>query len=684
MALERCRGGPHTREDRGRIAVTASASRPPRNPSELAFAYANPSAGSNQHYVHHLSPDLSGEQALVFRFSGGSSVSEELGKVSIGGQEEEVRADCHGLVSLRGGSSVLEGNWALDWGRHCLRFGAGLGWEERLGAPLSLLPGLGRPVSAGGDGSVAAGGVPGVGFGEGGVLCGGSFSALPETGGFSEETIAPVMEVSCFAGVAPLGATPDFFGQYKLEMRRRMKMEEMNILIFDWALYARVSDSGGGEGTPLVTQAEEIVKRTEELGLFPEPKFCFIEEWNGFELDRPQLIELRRKVEAGEVRVVVAHSPEVLAERPLDRLKLGLELDEAGARLRFVRGPLRGVPCTGMDLCFPDCAVFFGYDRDPASKEWVANEEEAALVGFLFQRAAEGWTPRRLAKLLNDAGCLTKRGFRWTGAGIAGLLANPGYVGVQYYGGTREGDSASGPAPQAIRIEGLSSPIITNELFDSVQARVKERKAKPRISPAGFLLSGLARCLDCGAPMTGYGHRWGWRYYLCSRTVPTASGPASCNARIVCADWLEETVWSKFSAAVSEPNLLKAGLRLFVQDNEGAMWAKIAEKKEKIGGLLELWKRAGVELGLVSGFPAGLKRSGNDMECLLLFLEEQQLSGEDPEQIWGGILELSEAISVCLSGLTGGGKWAVLRAFGVKIEANREDVIVNLNLDPGP
>ena len=371
-----------------------------------------------------------------------------------------------------------------------------------------------------------------------------------------------------------------------------------------------------------------------------------------------------------------------MAEQPLDRLILAVELAEAGARLHFARGPLRAMPWGEMNQCFPNGAVFFGYDRDPVSKQWLVNEEAAALVGFLFQRSAEGWAPRRLANLLNDAGCLTKRGFRWTVAGIARLLANPAYVGVQYYGGTREGHGASGPAPEAIRIEGFSPPIISDELFDSVQARGKERKAEPTKSHSNFLLSGMARCLDCGAPMIGCSHRGRWRYYRCSRTVPTESGPASCQARIVWADWLEEVAWSMFSAAVSDPEILKAELRRLVQDDEEALQARIAENEEKISQLLELWKKGDIDLGLASGFLAGLKRSGNDMECLLLFLEEQQVSGEDSERIERGILELSEVISGCLSGLDEGGKRAVLRAFGVRIEANRQDVFVNLDFDP--
>ena len=308
MEDEHCRGGPKTKGDRGRIAAPSSASRPPRIPSELALLYANRRASRKQDYVSSLSLDLVEDRTSVSLLRGGSSAIEGLGTRPTRELKEEVPRDWYGFMSRRGGNSILECAWEWHGGYCCFSFRPNLDGDERLRVPQPPLPGLGRPLSGSGDGGGRAVLLPEVEFGGVGIPSVGSVSPLPISGSIVQEAIAPVMEESWFAGVAPLGATPAFFGQHKCELRRRKKMEEVNLPISDWALYARVSDSGGGESTPLATQAEEILARAVVLGLSPAPKYSFIEEWNGTDLGQPQLIELRRRAQAGEVRVVVAHS----------------------------------------------------------------------------------------------------------------------------------------------------------------------------------------------------------------------------------------------------------------------------------------------------------------------------------------------------------------------------------------
>ena len=103
-------------------------------------------------------------------------------------------------------------------------------------------------------------------------------------------------------------------------------MEGFIFPTIEWALYARAGDFESGEGIALATQVEEMLSQAAGLGLSAEPKVAFIERWGGVDLDRPGLTELRRKVEAGEVRVVVAYSPAALAEKPTAS-------DDAGERI---------------------------------------------------------------------------------------------------------------------------------------------------------------------------------------------------------------------------------------------------------------------------------------------------------------------------------------------------------------
>ena len=257
----------------------------------------------------------------------------------------------------------------------------------------------------------------------------------------------------------------------------------------------------------LATQVEEMLSQAAGLGLSAEPKVAFIGRWGGVDLDRPGLTELRRQVEAGEVRVVVAYSPAVLAEKPLHQMTLANEFQRAGALLHFVHGKLTDVP--GADVTphspevlarlegshiadrmmggrmrvapsgrQPDGALLLGYDCAPQAKERLLNDVEATAVRLVFQRAAEGWTPHRLAKWLNGEGYCTKRGRSWTPTGVRRLLANRGYKGIQFYGLKGERNGLAGHSPEVIRMEGFSPPIVSIEQFERVQGLTDERQAK--------------------------------------------------------------------------------------------------------------------------------------------------------------------------------------------------------------
>ena len=339
-----------------------------------------------------------------------------------------------------------------------------------------------------------------------------------------------------------------------------MKTEDSNFPIFDWALYAGISSSEGAEGIPPATQVEEILAQAAGLGLSSVPKVAFIEHWTGADLYRPELAELRRKVQEGEVSVVVAYSPDVFAVKPVHQLALAIALQLAGAQLHFVheasdymsrdtliphllenvahleRSPVadrmkRGKERVAQSRHLPDGAALFGYDFDPQSKRRFLKEVEAAAVRLVFQRAAEDWTPACLAKWLNGEGYRTKRGRLWTPTGVKRILANRAYTGVQIYGVKRNRDGSPGPAQEVIPIEGFSPPIISSQRFELVQARGKERQTTVTKPQVRFLLTGLAQCFHCDAMIIGCSHRGKYLFYRCSKSVPTSTRPATCEAR---------------------------------------------------------------------------------------------------------------------------------------------------------
>ena len=61
----------------------------------------------------------------------------------------------------------------------------------------------------------------------------------------------------------------------------------------------------------------------------------------------------------------------------------------------------------------------------------------------------------------------------------------------------------SRPANEVIRIEGFSPPIISQEMFDAVQERLKVRQCWANKSDRKYLLTGFSTCPKCGAPLVG-------------------------------------------------------------------------------------------------------------------------------------------------------------------------------------
>ena len=71
-----------------------------------------------------------------------------------------------------------------------------------------------------------------------------------------------------------------------------------------------------------------------------------------------------------------------------------------------------------------------GYDYNPADKTITINEEEAAVVRYIFQRYTEGAGGSVIAKELENLGYKTKRGSpKWADSTVIGIIKNEKYKG---------------------------------------------------------------------------------------------------------------------------------------------------------------------------------------------------------------------------------------------------------------
>lgn len=242
--------------------------------------------------------------------------------------------------------------------------------------------------------------------------------------------------------------------------------------------------------------------------------------------------------EAGCKLVYYATGEEVRADDATARLVLTvrnfsaeLEREKIASRTRehLERKARRGLVAGG---------VVFGYDNAPApdglGRIRVINAEQAAIVVELFERYAAGNGLRALAKLLNARGVPSPRAGKrgtssWAPSSIGPMLRRDLYRGVLVWG-RREKVYRGGTKKRIARpecgwtvVEVPELRIVSDELWTAVQGREARRAritgSKARGAKPKYMLSGLARCAECGGPMHVHSGKVGSanvRMYVCA------------------------------------------------------------------------------------------------------------------------------------------------------------------------
>ena len=170
----------------------------------------------------------------------------------------------------------------------------------------------------------------------------------------------------------------------------------------------------------------------------------------------------------GELLLVILSS---VAQQEVENISANVK---KGLKMKMQRGELVG---------FQGC---LGYDYNPADKTITINEEEAAVVRYIFQRYTEGAGGSVIAKELENLGYKTKRGSpKWADSTVIGIIKNEKYKGDILLGKTFTVDPISkrrlynfGEEDQ-FYIREHHEPIISEEVFEAAQ-EILRRRAKPR------------------------------------------------------------------------------------------------------------------------------------------------------------------------------------------------------------
>lgn len=388
------------------------------------------------------------------------------------------------------------------------------------------------------------------------------------------------------------------------------------------AIYCRVSTAGQEDGSSLETQEASCRAFASDQGWVVAA--VYREVFTGAELfDRPQLGTLREAVRRREVDVVIAHALDRLTR---NQAHLGVILSEAdyagvaielvterledtpeGRLLQSVRGfvaeverlkiaerTLRGRRArTEQGKLLPGGKPPFGYRWRSADKGALDLDPlTAPIVQRLYSDYMVGIPLRTLADRLTAEGIPTSTGrSKWVATTIRCMLRNPAYMGearAWRYSCTRTKgggwSTRERPIEEQVALPaGTVPPLVDPPTWHAVQARFARNKAEAprnnRHPEESLLRGGLVRCGYCGNTVIAFVHSAGLMYRCCvySKQIP------GCRSSNVLVKTLDQAVWEKVEAVVTQPEIIALQLeRLQQNDDNGADIAALDRQLEAI------------------------------------------------------------------------------------------------------
>lgn len=367
--------------------------------------------------------------------------------------------------------------------------------------------------------------------------------------------------------------------------------------------YLRVSSENQADNYSIPSQREAIEKYASEHNL--EIVREFIDPGvSGTTLNRPALNELRETIGSGET--IVCYDPDRLSRNFVNLMVLANEFEKSGIELTFVTQPVGKTPedrmLFGMKGLFAEyertkilertargrrmrvkqgrfpggsTSKLYGYTYQVGSGigEGIRyiDQDKAGVAKSIYTWFAEGATLRGIVSKLYSLSIPSPSGNPiWNRTTVFKMLKNRAYTGVA----------------EVCGIEIQQPPLITEDLFEIVQAKLKRNKElSSRNARREYLLSGYVFCGLCGRRYIGSA-KVNTRYYFCGGSSEKVSiNP--CPTRGLRADELEVAVWNEVKRALLNPEVIEAGLNSLEQGDTyrtelEAVSAKLAHfNKEK-------------------------------------------------------------------------------------------------------
>ena len=367
------------------------------------------------------------------------------------------------------------------------------------------------------------------------------------------------------------------------------------------ALYARLSqeDALDGESNSIANQKKILLKYAKDNG-FSNPIFFIDDGVSGVTFDRPGWNEMIRLAEAGKVTTVIVkdmsrmgrdylkvgyYTESFFAERDIRYIAIndGVDSDKGDNEFtpfrnlfndfyardtsKKIRAVMRAKGNAGEHLCTNPP---YGYMKSPDNKkQWIVDEEAAAVVKRIFDLCVAGKGPLQIAKILTADKVLTTKAhyakqkgkvlpenpYSWNESTIVGVLERMDYCGhtvnfKSYSKSHKLKKRIPTTKEQQAIFRNTHEAIVEEAVFERVQ-ELRAHKRRPTKAERQGMFSGLVFCADCGSKLhfaTCKSFNGSQDHYRCARYK---SNTGDCTAHFIREETLQQIVRQRIFAVTA-------------------------------------------------------------------------------------------------------------------------------------
>lgn len=345
--------------------------------------------------------------------------------------------------------------------------------------------------------------------------------------------------------------------------------------IKDWHIYKVYTDGGFSGSTTERPALEQLIKDAQGK-LFDTVLVYKLDRLSRSQKDTLYLIEdifLKNNIE------FVSLLENFDTSTPFGRAVIGLlsvfaQLEREQIKERMQLGKL-GRAKAGKSMMWAKTSYGYSYDKETGSM--TVNEYEALAVKEIFTSYLAGMSITKLRDKINDE---YPKQPAWSYRTIRGILANPVYCGLNQYKGQT--------------FQGTHKAIISLDDFEQTQRELAKRQqtakelSNPRPFQAKYMLSGLAQCGYCHAPLKvilGQKRKDGSRFkrYECyqrhprkTRGVTVYNDNKKCESGYYDMELLEHYVLTRIAQLQNDPDKIQ---ELFSDDTSPAVDKQAIQKQ---------------------------------------------------------------------------------------------------------